>query len=133
MSDMTPINLDGARAVAFPWADVAGALFAARGITEGLWFVGVSLNFAGVTNDWANDVTGQRNSAPTALVGIQSLVIAPASAPGPMVFDAAALVGKSFGQATFTAPEAAIKATKTEAKSIKRRAAAKAPVVKRKG
>ncbi|GAA4355564.1 hypothetical protein GCM10023165_47830 [Variovorax defluvii] len=61
-------------------------------------------------------------------------MIVPASAPGPMVFDAAALVGKSLGQASSATQEtAAIKAAKTEAKSTKRKAAVKAQPVKRKG
>jgi hypothetical protein len=69
----------------FPWRDVVVALFRARGIKTGLWQFGVRLRFAAL-----NTVHPDSNEAmPAGLVGLQGISIRPATAPGPLVFDAA--------------------------------------------
>lgn len=79
----------------FGWEEVASALFRDQGITEGLWHIGVSLNFAGMTNDW-NSVNGtELGSLPTAIVGVSGLGLTRVKAGGGMVFNAA--TGKSVG------------------------------------
>jgi hypothetical protein len=118
------MQVDMRNSIAFTWADTAGALLAAQGITEGLWFVGVSLHFAGGINQWKQEPSGEMHLAPTGLVGIQSLVIAPANVPGPMVFDAAELVGKKFGRNVQLPPAvvATAKAARRKATNAKRAA-----------
>lgn len=118
------MNIDMGNSIAFTWADAAGALLAARGITEGLWFVGVSLNFAGGVNQWKQEPSGDMHFAPTGLVGIQALMIAPADEPGPMVFDAAELVGKKLGRSVVQLPPGVVaKAQAARRKSSKARRA----------
>lgn len=75
------------------WADVAKALFVEKGITEGLWRIGVQLRFAGVTINWMNP-DNQEISSPTAMVGVEGIALFKAAELGPMVFDAAKLVGR---------------------------------------
>ncbi|PSL86259.1 hypothetical protein C7T35_02080 [Variovorax sp. WS11] len=107
------MSIDMGNSIAFTWPDAAGALLAAQGITEGLWFVGVSLNFAGGVNPWKQEPSGDMHFAPTGLVGIQALVIAPADGPGPMVFDAAELVGRKFGRRVAQLPPDAVAKVQT--------------------
>ncbi len=70
------------------WAEVAAAVFRARGIKSGLWRFAVKLQFAGTTLGWqpSDGITQHR---PSALVGVDSFAMFPATEPGPMVFDAA--------------------------------------------
>ena len=71
----------------FSWSEIAAALFAARGISSGLWRVGTKVNFTALTADWSP--AGVNESVPTAMVGVSGIVLFPSAEPGPMVFDAA--------------------------------------------
>jgi hypothetical protein len=73
------------------WGEVAAAVFKARGIKSGLWRLAVRLQFAGTTLGW-HAGEGPTQHKPTALVGVESLVMFPVTEPGPMVFDAAETV-----------------------------------------
>lgn len=70
----------------FPWAEVAVMLIKSSGITSGLWHVGARFGFAAIN---AGPVPAE--VVPTAVVGLQSVILSPAEAPGPLVFDAAEL------------------------------------------
>jgi hypothetical protein len=74
------------------WEATAGALFAREGITTGLWHIGVILQMAGASTPWmvqdGQDLAPQH--WPTALIGLSGIGLTEVTAPGPMIFDAAA-------------------------------------------
>lgn len=76
----------------FDWSAVVWALFAAHGITSGLWRLGVKLRFAGVSLDWTPPDADPKLgvSMPTALTGMEGLALFKVSEPGSMTFDASA-------------------------------------------
>lgn len=71
----------------FSWEQVARALFVAGDVRSGLWRIGGSLKFAAT-------MTGPSEAAmmPSGVVAVEQLVLVPADAPGPLVFDASAYV-----------------------------------------
>lgn len=76
------------RVTTLGWAEIAKALFIARGIEDGLWHVGSLMHFGALTAGWE----GMGNVAlPTALVGVAGVALTKVEAAGPMVFDAAEL------------------------------------------
>jgi len=76
----------------FGLQEIATALLKSEGISEGLWRVGLHLNFAGAFHQW-NETSSPDSVAwlPTAYVGVTGIGIEPSAQPGPMVFDAAVL------------------------------------------
>ena len=76
----------------FEWEEVARSLFVTRGLSNGLFHLGVGLKFAGLTAQWGEAVG---NSAPTAMIGVAHLALTPATVPGPMTFDAGELTSSA--------------------------------------
>lgn len=76
------------------WSEVAAAIFAAKGIHEGLWRIAVKLRFAGLTSNWV-ELDGSSTTSPTAMVGVEGIVLFKSEAPGSMVFDAGEAAGQS--------------------------------------
>lgn len=78
--------------LSFKWEDVVRALLASKGIKSGLWRLSVTINFAGTTIPWQKQPgpEGQADEQylPTGLMGIAGVMLLPADAKGPMVFDA---------------------------------------------
>ena len=65
------------------WSEVAVALFRLRGISTGLWRLGVRFNYAAVN---AGPVKGE--IYPSMIGSVQRIVLVPVTEPGPLVFDA---------------------------------------------
>ena len=75
------------------WPEIAAMIFAAEGITSGLWRVGVKMRFAAMIMQMAEDGNGTNAVAlPTSMAAMEAIAIFPAQEPGLMVFDAAALL-----------------------------------------
>jgi hypothetical protein len=70
----------------FQWREIARLALRERGIRSGLWRIGVGLRFAPV-----NAGTSEAEMLPGAIVGIESIVLSPATEGGPLTFDAAGL------------------------------------------
>lgn len=68
----------------FSWQQVVSALLKEHNVTSGLWTAGVSLRFAAL-----NSGPSEEQMMPSGLVGVESIVLSPATQPGPLVFDAA--------------------------------------------
>lgn len=96
MNDSTPVAQQE-----FNFEQLVAALFAARGITEGLWRVAVKLHFAASTGEWVND--GLKSSLPTGLLGVAGIALISAKEPGPLIYDAAA-----FGATKVASPSKAV-------------------------
>jgi hypothetical protein len=77
--------------VNFTVEEIATTLLAAKGITSGLWRLGVHLTLGGGVHGWTQAGDGPPAYLPTALVGIAGVGLAPVNEPGPLVFDAAEL------------------------------------------
>lgn len=71
----------------FSLEDVAYALMRQRGITEGLWRIGCTMRFGGVTLGWESG--GNVDHLPTGMIGLTGIGLTPVNAPGELVFDAA--------------------------------------------
>lgn len=75
------------------WPEIAAMIFAAQGITSGLWRIGVKMRFAAMITQMAEDGNGTNAVAlPTSMSAMEAIAIFPAQQPGPMVFDAAKLL-----------------------------------------
>jgi hypothetical protein len=74
--------------VRLAWREVAAAVFAARGITTGLWKVGVGLKFAAL-----NAGPSMEEVLPAGVIAVEALVLTKAAEPGPLVYDAASVTG----------------------------------------
>jgi hypothetical protein len=93
----------------FDWEAAASALMASKGITTGLWRLGVKLQFAALTAQWN---AKQGGNLPTAMLGVESIALFKADAPGPMVFNAEALAARrlTHARANSTKPQLEVKA-----------------------
>lgn len=78
-----------AQEYACEWDEVARALFAAKGITSGLWRVAVQVNFSAFTGEMRAADSTEAKAMPSALVGMGGLVLQRATEPGLLVYDAA--------------------------------------------
>ncbi len=67
------------------WPELAAAIFAAKGIHEGLWRIAVKLRFAGLTTNWG-ELDGSIITSPTGMVGFEGIALFKAEEPGAMVF-----------------------------------------------
>lgn len=110
----------------FGWNELVPLLFAAKGITDGLWHVGVRLRFAG-----ANAGPTLAEVLPSGIVGMSAVTLVPVKEAGPLVYDAKALA--SVGVAKSAVGSKAAKSAKSEAaerakKAPLRRTARKAVV-----
>ena len=76
-------------AIVFEWSDVARLLFKAKGINSGYYRLALKLRLAGTTAPFSEEKGGASQFLPTGMIGIDSLALMPADAPGPMVFNAA--------------------------------------------
>lgn len=65
------------------WSEVARLSFAAKGISEGLWKIGVRMTFAA-----ANAGPSEDEVLPSGIVGIRCVALTQVTEPGPLVFDA---------------------------------------------
>ena len=65
------------------WEEIARCIFRDKGITRGLWKVGVELGFAA-----ANAGPSSSEIVPAGMVAVKAIVISPASEPGPLTYDA---------------------------------------------
>ncbi|TSA09618.1 MAG: hypothetical protein D4R79_13310 [Comamonadaceae bacterium] len=75
------------------WPEIAAMIFAAQGITSGLWRVAVKVRFAAMMMQMPEDGNGTNAVAlPTSVTALEAIAVFPAQEPGPMVFDAAALL-----------------------------------------
>lgn len=95
----------------FSMAELAAALFKAYGITSGLWQLGCELRFSGTTAPWQEIGSSDKDSFPTAMIGIAGIGLKPADRPGVLVFDAAEVNPPS----TPTKRAPAVKRTKSKA------------------
>lgn len=105
-TEITPTTLP---TIELEWPEVAKILFAAKGITSGLWRVALKLHLAAITLRFEEQNSRKGEDLPTGLIGIRSIALFPADAPGPMTFDAAASLlpsapGKDAEGATATTP-----------------------------
>lgn len=75
------------------WSELATAVFAAKGIHEGLWRVAVKLRFAGLTTNWL-EADESSTATPTGMVGFEGIALFKSDVPGPMVFDAGVAAGE---------------------------------------
>jgi hypothetical protein len=84
----------------FSWEQVARALFVAADVRSGLWRIGGSLKFAAT-------MTGpsEAQMMPSGVVAVEELVLVPVDAPGPLVFDASAIMGSTRERAARPAKE----------------------------
>jgi hypothetical protein len=65
------------------WEEIARCIFRDKGITSGLWKVGVELGFAA-----ANAGPSSPEIVPAGMVAVRAVVISRASEPGPLTYDA---------------------------------------------
>lgn len=65
------------------WEEIARCIFRDKGITSGLWKVGVELGFAA-----ANAGPSSSEIVPAGMVAVKAVVISLASEPGPLTYDA---------------------------------------------
>lgn len=70
----------------FPWEEVARVLLKAKGITSGLWHVGLRLQFAATAVG-----PTPTELLPGAIVGVQTVTLTQVDQPGPLVYDARVL------------------------------------------
>ena len=85
---MKPAVQEQQPSLEFSWSEVVATLLQSRGISSGLWKLGVRLRFAAI-NTIQPDSNDPNDAIPAGVVGIDSISITPASEPGPLVFDAA--------------------------------------------
>ncbi len=74
--------------LSFDWQQIAIALLASKGINKGWWRFGMKLRFGALTT-LMGDAGQVAVSLPTAIVGIESIVIFETTKGGELVFDAA--------------------------------------------
>lgn len=80
---------EGQPRVELGWPEIAAMIFAAQGITSGLWRVGVKIRFAAMIMQMAEDNNGTNAVAlPTSMSAMEGIVVFPSHELGPMVFDA---------------------------------------------
>ena len=65
------------------WEEIARCIFREKGVTSGLWKVGVELGFAA-----ANAGPSSSELVPAGMVAVKAIVISHASEPGPLTYDA---------------------------------------------
>jgi len=65
------------------WEEIARCIFREKGITSGLWKVGAELGFAA-----ANAGPSSSEIVPAGMVAVRAILIASASEPGPLTYDA---------------------------------------------
>lgn len=111
------IDLQPAPDAELSWDELAAAIFAAKGIHEGLWRVAVKLRFAGLTSNWL-DPDGAATTSPTGMIGFEGVALFKSEAPGPMVFDADVAAGQSaIAVKSATKPAARKRAQRSSAKA----------------
>ena len=106
---MKPAVQEQQPSLEFSWSEVVATLLQSRGISSGLWKLGVRLRFAAI-NTIQPDSNDPNDAIPAGVVGIDSISITPASEPGPLVFDAAtkkAAIGKRHSSAPLPLPSPA--------------------------
>ena len=74
----------------FDLAEVAELLIRKAGLTDGLWAIGVNFNI-GI----AMAGPDKEHVRPSALVGVDQLILTRATEPGPLVCDAALITAKA--------------------------------------
>lgn len=74
----------------FSWEEVAAALFVKKGITSGLWRIGVRLRFAAANTGPSDDLM-----MPSGVMGIDAVALTKVDALGPLVFSASPGVGRT--------------------------------------
>lgn len=79
------------------WEEIARCIFRDKGITSGLWKVGVELGFAA-----ANAGPSSSEIVPAGMVAVKAIVISHASEPGPLTYDASqqSAAGNARGKAS---------------------------------
>lgn len=109
--------------VELAWPEIAAMIFAAQGITSGLWRVGVKIRFAAMVMQMAEDGNGTNAvSLPTSFSAIESIVVFPAQELGPMVFEAedlASLAGSQDRPKASAGRPAAVKAASTSKRTAR--------------
>ena len=84
------MSKDDRTAIELGWTEVVPMILASKGITAGLWRFALKLRMGGLIMQAAEatDSAGNLVDIPAGVVGIESILMQPADAPGPMVFDA---------------------------------------------
>lgn len=82
------------------WEEVARCILREKGITSGLWKVGVELAFAA-----ANAGPSSAEIVPAGMIAVKAVVLTPASEPGPLTYDASKIpsAGKAKGKSSVKA------------------------------
>lgn len=73
------------------WSEIAASIFAAKGITDGLWRLSLKMRFAAVNMRVPKSDDDLENilSLPSGIASVEAIAIFKVKKPGAMVFDAA--------------------------------------------